>query len=257
MKNIQLIASDLDGTLLLNGRSTPNDETLALIKKLTDKGYIFTVASGRQYENLRELFAPVRDDIAYLCCNGAICIYHGEVVCENYIDKSLANEIIRDIESTKDNCVMVSARGFEAISEKDERFRRYLIDFVKAKVRLFPDLTELEEKIFKVSLYNEYEQLNAEYWEERYKGRCEVLTSGNVWLDFIPFGSDKGTALAKFAQSLGIEREEIIAFGDNDNAISMLRYAGTPVTMNSAREEIRQYGAFSTDTVDEVLKKLV
>ena len=152
---------------------------------------------------------------------------------------------------------MVSAKGYEAINEKDEGFYRYLIDYVKAKVRRFPDLSEVDEDIFKVSLYNEYEQLNAKYWEERYKGRCEALTSGSVWIDFIPFYSDKGTALKKFCESLRIPRECVMAFGDNDNDISMLKFAGTPVTMNSAREEIRSYGAFSVNTVNEVLKKMI
>ena len=257
MNQIKLIVSDLDGTLLLNGRSVPEDHTLSLIKKLTAKGVIFAVASGRQYENLLTLFDKIKDDITYICCNGALCVHHGEIIYENFIDRALAHEIIRDIESTVDSRAMVSAKGYEAISDKDEHFYRYMIDFVKAKTVRMSNLCSVKEEIFKVSLYNEKGDLNASYWEEKYKGRCEVLTSGSVWLDFIPFFSDKGTAVKKLMEHKEIGRENTIAFGDNDNDLSMLKTAGTAVTMCSAREEIRRHGDFSTPTVDEVLERIL
>lgn len=256
MENIKLIASDLDGTLLI-GRDTLKEETLSLIKEVTGNGIVFAVASGRQYENLRDLFKPIHNDIAYICYNGGLCIYRGEVLYENYMNRPLARQIIRDIESTKSSRAMVSVRGCEMIADKDESFYRHMTGFVKAKTQRTDHLPDIDEDIFKVALYNADGKLNAAYWEEKYKGRCEVLTSGNVWLDFIPYASDKGTTLKKFAQALRITPKEILAFGDNDNDISMLEFAGTPVVMNTARDRIKQYGAFCTDTVDETLKKLI
>ena len=70
MKHIQLIASDIDGTLLLNGLQGIDPEIFNLIHKLQQKGILFMAASGREYTNLRNLFSPVADDIAYLCLNG-------------------------------------------------------------------------------------------------------------------------------------------------------------------------------------------
>ena len=68
-KMIKLIASDLDGTLLQNGSTEVPREIFELIIKLKEKGIIFAAASGRQYYSLRNLFGPVRDDIAYICEN--------------------------------------------------------------------------------------------------------------------------------------------------------------------------------------------
>ena len=53
---IKFIASDLDGTLLLNGAQKVSEELIPLIKRLNDEGIIFCAASGRQYPNLRRLF---------------------------------------------------------------------------------------------------------------------------------------------------------------------------------------------------------
>ena len=72
---IKLIASDLDGTLLLNGAQSLREETCRLIHRLyTEKGIRFVSASGRQYDNQRRLFAPVADEIAYICCYSYRCI---------------------------------------------------------------------------------------------------------------------------------------------------------------------------------------
>ena len=56
---IKLIASDLDGTLLLNHAQSLNPGTAELIHELTKQGRIFAAASGRQYPNLYRLFHGV------------------------------------------------------------------------------------------------------------------------------------------------------------------------------------------------------
>ena len=56
---IRLIASDIDGTLLQNNARTLSEELFDLIRKLHRSGILFVPASGRQYLNLRSLFAPV------------------------------------------------------------------------------------------------------------------------------------------------------------------------------------------------------
>ena len=56
---IKLVASDLDGTLLHNYQQTVPKEIYDTIKALHEKGIIFTAASGRQYANIRRLFAPL------------------------------------------------------------------------------------------------------------------------------------------------------------------------------------------------------
>ena len=72
---VKLIASDLDGTLLKNGAQELNTTVFQQILALRENGIYFVAASGRQYENLRRLFAPVKDDISYIAENGSLCIH--------------------------------------------------------------------------------------------------------------------------------------------------------------------------------------
>ena len=69
---VKLIVSDIDGTLLPYGQINLRPSLFQVIEQLRERGVIFCPASGRQYHSLRGLFAPVQDELAYLCENGAI-----------------------------------------------------------------------------------------------------------------------------------------------------------------------------------------
>ena len=69
---IKLIVSDIDGTLLPYGQTELRPSLFSIIGELRERGVIFCPASGRQFHSLRGLFAPVQDELTYLCENGAI-----------------------------------------------------------------------------------------------------------------------------------------------------------------------------------------
>ena len=94
---IKLIASDLDGTLLLNKTQTLPEDLFPLIRALNELGIRFVAASGRQYPNMKRLFAPVASDISFICENGALAVEKGQVLYQDRFDKELANEILTAI----------------------------------------------------------------------------------------------------------------------------------------------------------------
>lgn len=63
---IKLIASDLDGTLLQNGAQALTPRAIDLISRLCDAGIHFVSASGRQYDNQKRVFAPLKDRISFI-----------------------------------------------------------------------------------------------------------------------------------------------------------------------------------------------
>ena len=67
---IRLIASDIDGTLVPEGTGAINPEYFEVIKKLKDRGIRFAAVSGRNYNSVAKLFAPVLDDIYLILENG-------------------------------------------------------------------------------------------------------------------------------------------------------------------------------------------
>lgn len=257
LKDIKLIASDIDGTLLLNGANAIDSRTIELIRRLTDHGVIFAAASGRQYENMHRIFAPIGDAIAYICYNGGLCVYRGEVIYQEHIEKTLAAEILSAIDATDDCDGMASAAGAELIAPRHTDLLAHMSGYIRAEYRIVDDLPSSPEPFYKVAMYSDSGNLREDYWQERFGDRCSVVTSGNVWLDFIPTDINKGVAIQKLMRRFGVTPDACAAFGDNDNDRDMLMAVGLPVVMQSAKEEMHPLGRIITPTVADVLEQIL
>lgn len=84
---IKLIASDLDGTLLYGRENSVSEEMFELIREMKRQGILFAAASGRQYANLKKLFAPVWKDMAFICENGAVVFYEDRLIAQRVLPK--------------------------------------------------------------------------------------------------------------------------------------------------------------------------
>jgi hydroxymethylpyrimidine pyrophosphatase-like HAD family hydrolase len=67
--------------------------------------------------------------------------------------------------------------------------------------------------------------------EARFRDKVGVLSTELENLEFMPRGINKATALEKVAREFGVKREEVLAFGDGENDVDMLAWAGHGVAM--------------------------
>ena len=71
------------------------------------------------------------------------------------------------------------------------------------------------------------------------------------YFEFTPLGVDKTRALKETFAKLGIDRSEVIAFGDAQNDQSMIEWSGTGVAMGNAVDEVKAVADYVTDTNNE------
>ena len=84
------------------------------------------------------------------------------------------------------------------------------------------------------------------------EAHCVVTRwGGNGGVDIIARGGGKVTGIQIFLKETGITREEIIAFGDGENDMDMLRYAGIGVAMGNASETVKSAADYVTDHIDD------
>ncbi len=255
---IRFIASDLDGTLLLNGAQSLNEELFPLIKRLSAAGIIFCAASGRQYPNLRRLFAPVADDIMYICENGAVTIYKDRVISKKAMDRELGREIIQDIQSVEQCEVLVSGERVSYLKPKTEAYLIRMRDIVKNDIELVDDLCNIEEEYVKISVYDPTGIDNSkEHFLNAFTGRAQACVSGKLWLDYTGIGVNKGSAIAGIKDIYGISSSECMAFGDNFNDIEMFQNVGAPIVMKNAVKEVKAYAAYETSRVEDSLRDII
>lgn len=88
------------------------------------------------------------------------------------------------------------------------------------------------------------------------------MKSEPFFLEIMPKGVDKGEALAKLAESLDIDQSETMAFGDQANDLSMIKWAGCGVAMGNAIDDLKDNAQYVTASNDDegiakALEKLV
>jgi len=255
VNKIQAVVSDYDGTIARPGMTEPSAELFALLEKLLDKGIRFISASGRQYRNLRDRFAPIADRIDYICENGSLIAYQNEIVYKDVIGRKTALELIQDMEKYKDGEIMVSGVETSYIVPQTQYFVDRLVKRVRNHVTILKEFEEIEEEMIKVSIFwrEGIPKAAADSFHEKYDGCLQVADGGNGWLDFTGKTSGKGNALKLLAKHMGVPLENMISFGDNENDMDMLKETGHSFCMSSAKEQVRLCAGHVCDSVEEVL----
>lgn len=261
LEGIKLIACDLDGTLLHPGEREPRSEAFELIDELHRRGIVFMPASGRQYASLRYLFAPVADELAYVCENGALVMSEGRAVVKRSMERSLAMDIANAVVAYPHADVTLSCEGHLYTMGGNDAFVDHLRYEVHCDVAVVDRPEDIDEDVIKIAFQTpEAEQQAAlEYFERLFSDRVDVMTSGTEWTDFIGFGSGKGSALADYGRALGISPDEMMAFGDNENDRDMLNVVGHPYLMESCNPTMRGINdrVRYARTVEEELHRLL
>lgn len=254
----KMIATDLDGTLLQNGNRIIPDYMYDLIKAYVKRGGIFLPASGRQYANLKRMFAPVAESIAYIAENGCLSFYKGELIHKESMERSFGLKLIREAEQI-DGCeIVVSGVECNYIKPKDKAFYDYMLNFVKTNTVKIDDLADVPEDYFKISVYSPQGTANFEFQlKERFGSVLNVVTSGNCWLDAMPKNVHKGSAIKVIAKKAGIPLSEVVAIGDHYNDYEILSAVGHPMCVENAKPEIKAMCERCEISGEELLAELL
>lgn len=253
---IRLIASDIDGTLLPYGARDIPPELFDEIRRLRGGGILFCPASGRQYASLRRLFAPVADEVPFLCENGAV-VYGpgspGPVLGKTVMERERALALCRDIYAHPAFEVLISGENTSYLCPKGGDILP-LMESKGNRIALLPRVEEVPEDIVKVSAYCPRGTGEAERALSRWGRSFRAAVAGEEWLDFTL--ADKGTGLTQLCAALKIAPDEVMAFGDNYNDVPMLSLAGRPWLMESAAPDLKARFPNRCRRVADVLRTL-
>ena len=238
---IKLVASDLDGTLLFKGAQSLPEEIFPLIRQLKKLGILFVAASGRQYANMKKLFRPVVDDMAFISENGGLAVYNEKVLYQDSFEQELVREIAENIYDKEGSEFTCSTKDFYYIRPKTEHFRDLMINVVGNVCKEINSFEEITEPCMKLAVYERggLQDDTIHYWNERFGDKCTVVTSGTAWVDFIPFDTNKAKGVEKYQEILGIRPEECIVFGDEYNDIAMLKSVPYSFAMAHAKDGVK------------------
>lgn len=256
---IKLIVSDIDGTLVPDGSHKINPEIFDVILKLRAKGIQFAAASGRQWVSIESIFQPVKEKIFYLSDNGAYVGCHGRNLFLNTIERQTVMDMIQEVRRTEGLELMLSGPDVVYVETRDQEILDWLIHGYKFQVQQVDDLTKVDSEFIKVSVYRKSEvEAHTASLRARFADRLKITIAGEMWMDCMKPGINKGQAVKLLQDSLMIKPEETMVFGDQLNDIEMMSQAYYSFAVGNAREEVKNAARFRTDLNinDGVLKIL-
>jgi len=237
----ELIALDLDYTFL-NAELRISPRNLAAVRRCTELGVKVVITSGRMFCSTMRFVHELGLETPAITYNGAYVKQEssGLVLLDEKLELEVARELV-DFCAREDlnlNYYLDDTLYVAKITPWGELYS------TRTGAPLHPvgDLRKLTDrpptKVLIVAAPERIIKLRDELMP-KYETRSYVTVSNVEYLEFMPRGADKGKALAVVAQYYGIPRERTIAFGDADNDIPMIRWAGLGVAMENARPAAR------------------
>ena len=212
---IKLIASDMDGTLL-DGEGNVPPETFDLIKRLKTAGIGFVASSGRRFDTLQELFAPVSSEMDFVASNGAQVVVAGQLV-DREVFSHAALRRLKNVTDLFDGLHLVVFDKISYLLDDEERFERELDKNLPNPLRV-RDLPRPDTSIIKASIYVDDAVMDMAYILEREMGEDFVFApSGRKWIDVMQHGVSKATGIKQVMEARHARAEEVVAFGDSMN----------------------------------------
>ena len=243
--NYKVIAMDMDGTLT-NSNKDITKETLDALLHLEKQGVKLVLASGRPTPGLYKEAKMLQLDQygGYLLSfNGAnVCKYPSmECIYNNAINKKYILPIINNAKAL--NLGILVYKGEDIIVDDPNTYKAdYEQKITGMNLKVVDDLREFvdfEPNKFLVSGPEAYLKTVFEDFKMPFGDRLNIYTSAPFYVEVVSNGIHKAQGLEGVAKDLGITPDEIIAFGDEMNDLTMLQYAGHGVAMGNAVKPIK------------------
>lgn len=255
---IRLIATDIDGTLINTSRRL-SPRTLDALAAARDAGIHIVPSSGRQPFSIKEVLGHTWVGRGIVIgANGAVGYNLGteEVLFETVIGVEAQRALFYALRERFPSIVCVSVRdagatfwpeaGYVGMMDpgdhgREGRLKHYPLDEV---------LGAPSVKLVIRGLDVSPEELRAAAEELAIPG-VQASTSGAPFLEVAAEGVTKAEGLQRLCGALDVDREEVVAFGDNNNDVEMLQWAGWGVAMGNALPEVAALADETTATNDE------
>lgn len=234
------MATDLDHTLIWEDGALP-ERTLAALVRAREAGLRVIVVTGRMVQSLRRVLAPAGLHDPVICYQGAAVVAaDGRWLLHTPIELETAREAIAAVEA-EGYPPNVYVNDELYVSHVTEYAQRYA-DFQEIEIHAVGDLRAwLSEPPTKLVCVGDPAALDelAERLRPRFSDRLWITKSLPYFLELATLGVSKGSGLEFLSQDLGFSRERTIAFGDGQNDVELVEWAGYGIAVENAHERVK------------------
>ena len=240
---MKLLASDLDGTLLMKGERKLNSKIKESLKKVTESGLNLCIASGRTYGELLRIFEGIEKDVYFMALDGALVVKNGENLYGSPFSKA-----DRDFINGFDEFVL-HGKYMAYVKSPYPYFIRKIKEQYGGHAVEISDISEVKDCTFKLVLYKNFRTLGDMPFDMVYKD--------NTLCEFVKSGTNKGSRLKELMKDLALEKQDCCAFGDSDNDTEFLKSVEHSYAVKNSKHEIRKICKYYTDDIKETIDLII
>ncbi len=265
---LQLIAVDIDGTLLDSQGALPR-RNVAALARASAAGIEVVLATGRRFDFARPIFEQLTGHLpgplTLILSNGALVKRQdGETLVRHLLPRDIAREVLADVPEHRSTAAVLFDRlregqiVYEAVDWHHPVHGRFFDAnraFISEVAPLEAALTEDPIQVMFTGGCSEmrrlYDRLRLRSGAPYAVALTEYAHRDFSLVDIIREGCSKGAALREWAAARGIHPTGVMAIGDNLNDLQMLEFAGLPVLMGNAVPELKARGWAVTASNDD------
>jgi len=256
MQSIRLIAIDIDGTLLDSNHQV-SDANLTALRRAHECGVEIALVTGRRHTFALPVAQSLGFEVTLISSDGAVTrLSDGSLFHRDLLPAETAQALTRHMADFRGDTVVIFDRETEGAlvvataAELNPAIRRWketnplYLEFGEplemaiaespVQLRFCGTIHRMREAVAILSASGLVEKVTILRTQYEERDFCLVIVLNHA--------CSKGHALQRWAEHRGIPRQEVMAIGDNYNDIEMLHYAGVPVIMGNACDELKQNG---------------
>lgn len=249
------VAVDVDGTFVNDEKQYDHQMFSEILTRLHQHGAHFIIASGRPAGRLADDFSKFIDSIDFVADNGAVLVRDGKIIRTTSFSKKCILNFIEYLHArypgAAQNILISGVKHSYFLKSTPPEYKRSHHYF-------YPNSIEIDD-FNKIPADDQYTKITMDYpskirhelehgFNSRSTEKIHVTTSGWSYMDIIPEGVNKAAGLKEFLAYLDVPRSELIAFGDGENDLEMLKFAGLSYAMANGQDVVKKTAKFIAPT---------
>ena len=255
-RSIRLLATDIDGTLL-NPQFHISEGDLEALRRAHAAGIEIVLVTGRRHTFALPIAKQLGFDLWVISSNGAVTrSLAGETFHRDMMPRETCLRLVGAMQEFRGNTVLTfdtevkGAIVIEHLNEMGASIRRWLEKNMASIEFVVPIEKALTRDPVQAMFCGTIARMNQALTLLGAAGldgnvtvlRTEYPARDLLMIDVLNAACSKGHALERWAAHRGYLREEVMAIGDNYNDVEMLEFAGHPVIMGNACQELLDRG---------------
>ena len=266
---IKLFATDLDGTLLFDGKGSHHNTNLTktrieLINQLNQKGIRFAIATGRDYFTRHKISEQIGFPIDAIGSNGCCVVVNENLMVNHTLSWDIMFRLYEKMTKLgyPFELLTIDSEGRHAMTNpKSHVF--FVFNHMKAngEIRSFTEVPLLEwaeQSSFEPNkIVIVVEEHRDEIMDQLLpfidEYNVDMFYSGPIYIEIMPKNVNKASGIEVLMRYYNISENEVAVIGDSMNDAAMLSRFKNSYVMSHASSDVLKLGKKVVDSVDEAM----